>query len=85
MCTAPFIIVAWHLFGTVTMFSLHCIRNVKVCFKYKLHSPHKLIMGVLTTVTNCMELSPSWEAVSCATSQEFLSVLWSLGVQCHVH
>jgi hypothetical protein len=32
-----------------------------------------------------MELSPSWEAVNCAATQEILSILWNPKVHYHVH
>jgi hypothetical protein len=35
-------------------------------------------------ISNSMELSPSWEAASCAPSQEFPNVLWSLKFHYHV-
>jgi hypothetical protein len=36
-------------------------------------------------LTNFMELRPSWEAASCAATQEFPSILRILKVQYHVH
>jgi hypothetical protein len=32
-----------------------------------------------------MELSPSSETASCATTQEFSSILWNLKIHCCVH
>jgi hypothetical protein len=32
-----------------------------------------------------MELSPSWEAASCASTQEFSKILWSSKLHCPVH
>jgi hypothetical protein len=32
-----------------------------------------------------MELSPSWEAASCAATQEFLNILWNANVHCRAH
>jgi hypothetical protein len=36
-------------------------------------------------LTNFMELSPSWEAASCAATQEFTNILWHPEVHCRVH
>jgi hypothetical protein len=35
--------------------------------------------------TDCMELSHSWEAISCAPTLEFPNILWNLNVHYHVH
>jgi hypothetical protein len=32
-----------------------------------------------------MEMSPSWEAASCAATQEFLNILWNPKVHCRVY
>jgi hypothetical protein len=37
-----------------------------------------------TKLTNFMELGPSWEAASCAATQELPSILWTPAVHCHV-
>jgi hypothetical protein len=35
-------------------------------------------------ITNFMELSPSWEAASCAATQEFPNILWDPNTHCRV-
>jgi hypothetical protein len=36
-------------------------------------------------ITNFMELSPPWEAASCAVTQEFPSILWHPNIHYRVH
>jgi hypothetical protein len=44
-----------------------------------------LTLKMEAILTNSMELNHSWEAASCAATQEFSSILWNLKVYYHVH
>jgi hypothetical protein len=39
----------------------------------------------ISDLINSMELSPSWEAVSCAATQKFPKMLWNQKINYHVH
>jgi hypothetical protein len=43
------------------------------------------MLHLIKTKTSCMELSHSWEAASCAATQELSTILWNLKVHNHVH
>jgi hypothetical protein len=43
------------------------------------------IQNITDKVTNFMELRPSWEADSCAATQEFSNILWNPEVHYRVH
>jgi hypothetical protein len=58
--------------------------GVSLVFSASFRTQHPTVMTDLQK-TNFMELSPSWEATSCAAIEELPNILWNLKVHNHVH